>query len=285
MREDRNLAAETIKTKRFHVGTLLRWHDSRGGKAQELGLADVDAFQAESEMKHWSRRTMASAADSLRNFFRYGASRGWWCPSVAEGIEGPMVYREETLPAGPSWDDVGRLLSSLKPNDPMDIRDRAMILLLSVYGFRVGEVQRLSLEDIQWEPKELLVCRSKSGARQRYPLVGFVAEALWKYLQVRPSCSLSTLFVTLRAPFNPVSRFIIYNRVANRLAALGVRLNHRGPHSLRHACAARLVSQGLSLKEIGDHLGHRSAASTRIYAKVDLPNLREVAAFDLGGLA
>jgi site-specific recombinase XerD len=53
---------------------------------------------------------------------------------------------------------------------------------------------------------------------------------------------------------------------------------------LRHACAGRLVAQGLSLKEIGDHLGHHSAYTTRIYAKVDLGGLREVAQFSLGGL-
>lgn len=285
MREDRNLAEETIKTKRFHIGTLLRWHDSRGGKAQKLGLAEVDAFLAEGETKHWSRRTMATAADSLRIFFRYGASRGWWCPTIAEAIEGPMVYREESLPSGPSWDDVGRLLASLRPDDPTDIRDRAMILLMAVYGFRVGEVERLSLDDIKWEQRELLVCRSKSGARQKYPLVGAIAEAIWRYLRIRPNCPTPSLFVTMKAPIKRVSRYIIYNGVANRLFDLGVSLNHCGPHSLRHACAARLVSQGLSLKEIGDHLGHRSTAATRIYAKVDMPNLREVASFDLGGLA
>ena len=59
---------------------------------------------------------------------------------------------------------------------------------------------------------------------------------------------------------------------------------HRGPHALRHACAGHLVAEGLSLKEIGDHLGHRSAGATRIYAKVDLNGLREVAQFSLGGL-
>ena len=58
-----------------------------------------------------------------------------------------------------------------------------------------------------------------------------------------------------------------------------------GPHRLRHACAARLVAQGLTLKEIGDHLGHRSTSATRVYAKVDLHGLREVAAFDLGELS
>jgi hypothetical protein len=44
------------------------------------------------------------------------------------------------------------------------------------------------------------------------------------------------------------------------------------------------VAEGFSLKEIGDHLGHRSAFATRIYAKVDLAGLREVADFELGGL-
>lgn len=285
MRDERNLAPETIKTKRGYVDELLRWHHARGGKTQDLGLLDVDAFLSEYGTKRWSRRTVASSADSLRAFFRFGALRGWWCPSIAEAIEGPIVYREENLPSGPSWDDVGRLLASLKPDDPTDTRDRAMILLLAVYGLRAGEVARLSLDDIRWEQKELLVHRSKSGARQKYPLVASVAEALWIYLRIRPNCSLSEVFVTTRAPFKPVSRHVIYNSVANRLISLGVHLNHRGPHSLRHACAARLVSRGLSLKEIGDHLGHRSSAATRIYAKVDLPHLREVASFDLGGLA
>ena len=64
----------------------------------------------------------------------------------------------------------------------------------------------------------------------------------------------------------------------------GIQLPHCGPHLLRHACAAHLLSQGFSLKEIGDHLGHRSAQATQIYAKVDLPSLRLVARQDLSEL-
>jgi site-specific recombinase XerD len=72
--------------------------------------------------------------------------------------------------------------------------------------------------------------------------------------------------------------------VADRFERLGIQAPHRGPHALRHACAGRLLARGLSLKQIADHLGHQSLDSTRIYAKVDLQGLREVAAFDLGGL-
>ena len=59
----------------------------------------------------------------------------------------------------------------------------------------------------------------------------------------------------------------------------------RGPHALRHAAAQHLLDQGMSYKVIGDFLGHRNTSSTAVYAKVNLNALREVADFDLEGLA
>ncbi len=70
--------------------------------------------------------------------------------------------------------------------------------------------------------------------------------------------------------------------VATRFKHLGIKSPRTGPH-LRHACATHLLSQGLTLTEVGGHLGHRSLDSTRVYAKVDMPALREVATLDLGG--
>jgi integrase/recombinase XerD len=72
--------------------------------------------------------------------------------------------------------------------------------------------------------------------------------------------------------------------VAGQLRKRAPSLKHHGPHAIRHACATRLINQGFSLKEIGDHLSQRDLDATRIYAKVDLVRLREVATFDLGGL-
>jgi site-specific recombinase XerD len=68
------------------------------------------------------------------------------------------------------------------------------------------------------------------------------------------------------------------------LHALGLTLPRYGAHALRHACATHLLAQRLSLKEIGDHLGHQSPDATRLYAKVDLTALRAVADFHLEGL-
>lgn len=115
------------------------------------------------------------------------------------------------------------------------------------------------------------------------PVVG---QAIARYLQeARPRSAFRELFLKIVAPVGPMSSKSLYAVVAHRMKRLGIPAPSRGPHVLRHACAGHLLARGLSLKEIGDHLGHRSPDSTRIHVKVDLEGLREVAAIDLGGLA
>jgi integrase/recombinase XerD len=160
------------------------------------------------------------------------------------------------------------------------------LMLFTVYGLRSGEVRQLRLEDLDWANEVITVERPKQRRTQYYPLVTSVGDAVLQYLKhARPHCRRRELFLTLKAPIRPLSPGGMYNVVSSRLERLGIQIpNHHGPHCLRHACASHLVAAGLSLKEIGDHLGHRSAYATRIYAKVDLTGLREVADFDLRGL-
>src|SRR5262249_45446119 len=162
-----------------------------------------------------------------------------------------------------------------------DIRDRALLLLLAVYGLRAGEVIALRLEDFDWEQERLAVPSGKRQQPRTYPLCHPVAEAVLRYVrEVRPRSGRREMFVTLMPPFRPLSVGGLGMVVRRRLRALGLTLPHYSSHMLRHACATHLLAQGLSLKEIGDHLGHRSAEATRIYAKVDLTGLRAVADFD-----
>jgi hypothetical protein len=86
---------------------------------------------------------------------------------------------------------------------------------------------------------------------------------------------------TPHRPFTPGG---LYGVVGDRMKRLKIESPRTGPHCLRHACATHLLAQGLTLTEVGGHLGHSSADSTRVYAKVDMPRLREVAELDLGGL-
>ena len=153
-----------------------------------------------------------------------------------------------------------------------EIRNRAIILLLAVYGFRIGEVCKLTLDNICWETELIRVRRSKQGRVQDYPLAAEVGGAILRYLRhVRPRSGYREVFLTLRAPYRPLMKNVGLG-IGALMKRSGIQFPRCGPHWLRHACAAHLLSQGFSLKEIGDYLGHRSVQATQIYAKVDLPH-------------
>lgn len=158
-------------------------------------------------------------------------------------------------------------------------------MLLALYGLRRGEVAGLRLDNLDWEEESIHVWRPKQRRMQRYPLLPVVGEAILRYLrEVRPQCAHRALFLALGAPLRPLSAASITAVAHARLTALGVPVSPRGAHCLRHACASHLLACGFSLKQIGDHLGHRSANATLSYTKVDLTGLRQVAEIDLGRL-
>jgi integrase/recombinase XerD len=283
--EERGLSEASIKQFHSQIRYFLLWYGTLERELADVDVNDVDRYLIRGGTHGWSRVTVNNVATALRCFFRYCAQRHW-TRDLADGIQGPRIYALEGLPAGPDWSDVRRLFASLDPKNRTDIRDRPILMLMAIYGLRASEVAKLRLEHLDWEHDRLRVPRAKRRATDVYPLQPSVRDALIRYLQKvrrRPTAH-RQVFLTMMPPFRPISASSLYHVAAHRLKHLGVRTAHHGPHSLRHACAARLVADGLSLKEIGDHLGHRSTAATRIYAKVDLRGLREVAAFDVGEL-
>jgi len=283
MAQERGLSPKTIQNRSWHVERFVSWLDEHSHHVSDLTIRDIDQFFEALHAKGLSRVTIKIYANGVRAFLRH-AERRAWCPTgLADLLSGPRIYRHHGLPLGPSWDDVRKLIESTASEEPADIRDRAIIMLFAVYGLRAGEVAKLGLEDIDWEHDQLTVPRSKQRRSQVYPLVPSVGQAIIRYLkEIRPPCSLPNVFLKVLAPIGPMTSGSLYLLVAKRLKRLGIEARRYGPHALRHACAGRLLAQGLSLKEIGDHLGHHSLDSTRVYAKVDLQGLREVAAFDLG---
>jgi len=284
-KQERGLSPATID--RFHrtIRQFLRWYGALGRPLSAIEANNIDAYLAFGSGRGWVRVTVRNVVDALRAFFRFGAEQGWCRPHLAQAIQGPRIYAQERLPMGFAWAEVQRLFAALDASRPAGVRDRAILMLFAIYGLRESEVAKLRLDDIDWEHDQLRIARAKRREAQVYPLVASVGNAIIDYLRaVRRSSPYRELFLTLVAPYRPLSASGLYDMVSSRLKALNVQCAHRGPHSLRHACAARLVAEGLSFKEIGDHLGHRSSSATRIYAKVDLAGLREVAAFDLGEL-
>jgi site-specific recombinase XerD len=283
---ERGLASATLVREEDCLRGFLHWVATEARTLHEITPDDISRYFSGLAADHrWKRTTIGTYVTSLRNFFRFAEARRWCVRNLAETIDAPRIYRLERLPRGPQWIDVQRLLADCSGERPSDIRDRAMFLLLTVYGFRSGEARLLRLDDIDWEQETILVQRTKQRKTQHYPLVATVGEAILRYLQeVRPRCSRREVFLTQYQPFRPLTAAGVGSMVRHRCLKLGLVLPCYGPHALRHACATYLLAEGFSLKEIADHLGHASLSATQIYAKVDLNALREVGQFDMGSL-
>lgn len=285
MRGERGLTASTVEQWGRQAGRFLRWCEHANRQLDALRATDIDDYFATQATGRWSRVSVANVASALRGFLRYAATRGMCTDRLSAAICRPRLYQQESLPYAPDWSDVQRMLADVDTDKPRDIRDRAILLLLAIYGMRSGEVAALRLDQIDWPGRTLRLFRLKRRQPQIYPLVQSVAEGLARYIDtVRPSSSCPEVFLCMHAPRRPMKAGSIYDVANRRFIALGLEVAHRGGHALRHACATRLLATGLSLKEIGDHLGHRSTSATSTYAKVNMAALREVGAFDLGDL-
>jgi integrase/recombinase XerD len=147
-----------------------------------------------------------------RSFLRYAENQGWCPKHLASTIKAPRVYRDESLPSAPSWSDVQTLLAkTLSNNKPIDIRDYAVLMLLSVYGMRSGEVTHMCLEDIDWTNELIHFRRSKRCKPQIFPLSKTVGEAILRYLTTvrSQSCSLRAVFLCMRSPYRSITRSAI----------------------------------------------------------------------------
>ena len=285
MRDERGFSSSTVVQWRSKIRDFLQWYERTDRPLCALEPSDVDVYFVTEAPLRWSRVSTSGIAAALRVFLRYMASCGECDPRVAEGVRGPRLYAQESLPSGPAWSDVQRILANAGGDSPTDVRDRAILMFLAIYGMRSGEVRSLRLDQIDWPGRVLRVFRLKRRQPQVYPLLQSVAETVARYIDTaRPKAAHPEIFLGLQAPHRPLSSGAMSALVRHRFMALGIQALHRGPHALRHACAARLLAEGLSIKEIGDHLGHRTTRATGIYAKIDLSALREVADFDLGDL-
>ena len=183
MRAERCLAEETIGNSLRSAREFLDWLTARGKHLESVRVADVDAaIEAKQTGRQYSRVTIRGYAKRLRAFVRFAENRGWCTSGMAEGIVPPRFYPDENVRSTLSRDDVRRLLATTDGDRPGDTHDRAILMLLIVYGLRAGEVRSLRLDDLDWENETLRVRRPKTGRTDLFPLSQAVGQAIVRYL-------------------------------------------------------------------------------------------------------
>lgn len=188
------------------------------------------------------------------------------------------VWKQSGLPKYLSEDELDQLFATYNRTKPDGIRDYAIARCLKDLGLRCSEVACLSLDDFDWVQGILTIRNTKNHADRTLPLKEITGNSISEYLlHSRPLTSERTLFVRSgKHRGNPMDTSQVRRTV--RYAAMKANLGEfTGTHMLRYATVKEMLDNGTDFKIIADVLGHECLETTKIYAKLDLNHLREVA--------
>ncbi|MGO9010574.1 MAG: site-specific integrase [Bryobacteraceae bacterium] len=275
------LSKETLRKNGDAARVFLHWLGDRASRDSLplLGLTEIDQYLSW-RMPKLRRATRHGVSHCLRSFLRYLHAERFVAKDLSPAVAGPIMYKFEDIPRAFTEQQVKTLLEITRQDKtPTGLRDHAVLMLLSTYGLRAGEVVRLRLDDIDWRADRLRVRQSKSGVESFLPLVPPVAEALLNYLcRGRPQTEVREVFLRVRAPHGPFPwGGSLHTIIHRRLKQAGIHVKGRhGAHAFRFVRAVSLLHADVPLKSIGDLLGHRSAESTQIYLRLATEDLRAI---------
>jgi integrase/recombinase XerC len=173
--------------------------------------------------------------------------------------------RSRRLPDAPKLAEVEGIVDSFEGDEPLALRNRALVELVYSAGLRSAEAVGLDLGDVDFE-QELVHVRNGKGSKDRVvPLGEEAAHLVARYLQrARPALAAgaeNALFLSARG---------------RRLDTSTLRRLVPHPHRLRHAFATHLLEGGADMRTIQELLGHASLSTTQMYSHVDAKRLRRV---------
>ncbi|OAN43078.1 site-specific tyrosine recombinase XerD [Microbacterium sp. H83] len=275
---ERGLSDHTIAAYRRDLGAYLEW-------LTQEGITDTAAITPSVIGRFIAERSGADPAPAATSLARLQSSvRGWHRFLAREGIEDhdpsgrlrpPKAPRR--LPKALTIDQVERLLGAPSADDPIGIRDRALLELLYATGARVSEAVGLDVDDLAHG--EVLRLRGKGSKERIVPVGSYARDAVDAYLtRVRPSLAAkgrasSRLFLGARgAPLSRQSAWLVI-RAAADLAQITAEVS---PHTLRHSFATHLLQGGADVRVVQELLGHASVATTQIYTHVSVDALRDI---------
>lgn len=276
---ERALTAGTVRGYVYHARRFL------DGLPPGSDLTGVSAAQVTaSVLRHASVGSVSTAQNfvaGLRAFLRFCFLNGLVDVDLSQATLSVTGRRRSSLPRGISRTHARALLAGCDRRTAIGRRDYAMILILLRLGLRAGETSLLRLDDLDWRAGELVV-RGKGAREDRLPLPADVGAAITGYLKRgRPRSRRRELFLSARAPFTPVASATVRSTVRRACRRAGV--GEIGAHRLRHTAACQMITAQVPLVHIAGVLRHESLQSTALYARLDLDQLRRVAAPWPGG--
>lgn len=279
---ERGLAKATVKAYRADIHKYLDWLDSRGVSDMDHVTADdVEGYIAALDQAGESGRSKARRLASVHEFHKFALAQGVVADDVSARVKAPKAGGH--LPDVLSVDEVSRLLDSAAmggSDDPVALRDKALLEFMYATGCRVSEAVGADLNDVDFD--ERVVVLTGKGSKQRLvPLGHYALEALQRYLSLgRPQLEAKAkgsrerraIFLNKRG--RRISRQSVWEVVKNAGERAHI-VKPLHPHTLRHSFATHLIQGGADVRTVQELLGHASVTTTQIYTHVSPENLIE----------
>jgi site-specific recombinase XerD len=223
-----------------------------------------------------SSATVCARLLAVKSFYRVMYGEGLLKQDYASLITLPK--RKKPLPKHvPTEEDMRQLLDSIKPDNPITIRDRALLELMYASGIRNEELRSLSINDLDLTEKTVLV-HGKGSKDRVVPVGDWVLPYLREYLEAgRPKLlkqrePVELIFVSKNGRKITNANLGDLVKKYGRYAHLSIPLT---PHRFRHACATHLLKAGADIRYVQELLGHADLSSTQIYTKLDISFLKQ----------
>lgn len=213
------------------------------------------------ELERWkvSPATRELRFAAVKSFFR--VLRDVRAIDVDPAASVPFPQRRSRVDDRPvlARDEVERAISAIDGSSPAALRDRAILEVLVVTGIRNGELRALTIDDVDFEDRTLLIRQGK-GRKMRIVPIGRAAAALEQYVrEARPEVegaeSAGALFLSRER--KPLARKTLESIVRRRVGV--------APHRLRHTCATSMIRDGARGEKVQALLGHSSFETTQLY--------------------
>jgi len=192
----------------------------------------------------------------------------------------PSVRYSRPVPSVYTKAETEQLLKSIDTNTNTGKRNYAIVLLALRLGLRTGDIVNLKISDIDYAGKEICFVQEKTRSPQRLALLPEIEEALLSYVSnARPTCEFPNVFLSIIAPFRPLTPSLIRYHINRHLETAGINIGERksGAHSLRMTLASELVAEKVPYDAVRKILGHDDPVAIKHYVKFDIESLRSCA--------
>lgn len=273
---DGNPSPETVRSYFSDVKQHLGWLAGLGVRPAGAGAEELKGYRAWL-VERYAVSTVGRKLASVRRFYEMAQARGVIGGNPAKGLRSPRdrTERHERVKYL-TVESVRRVLKAPNVRRPKGIRDRAVLMLMSLHGLRVIEVARLDLEDLDLEVGEAgsLEVLGKGDKRRTVLLTEETREVLRMWLVARALMRPGTPAVFLTMHWSQggepgrIGTRGIRQMVDGYLRAVGAKRPGISCHALRHSYATLSLAAGAPLLAISGALGHSSVTTTQVYAKI-----------------